>query len=257
MDGYHYIKVFLIAFTAILLVYYLLPAWMSYMIFYRWENEKWQNSQIQKTGHTKSSIKREIAWSISTVLIFSILATTGVYWINQGYTKVYFEIPDRGWPYLVLSILIYIVLHDSYFYWVHRLMHWRPVFKWVHKTHHLSHTPSPFASLSFSPAEAVLQFGINLIMIFLVPLHPLAIGIFAIYNTVINTAGHTGIEIVPAFFVRNWFFKHGLTVTHHDMHHSHMNCNYGLCFDFWDRIMGTINEHYKQTYMELKSREHG
>lgn len=257
MDVYHYIKVFLIAFTAILLVYYLLPAWTSFMIFHNWEKEKWKNSQIQKNIHAKSSIKREITWSLSTVLIFSLLTTMGIYWINQGYTKVYFEISEKGWPYFMLSILIYIVLHDSYFYWVHRFMHWRPVFKWVHKTHHLSHTPSPFASLSFSPAEAVLQFGINLIMIFLVPLHPLAIGIFAIYNTLINTAGHTGIELVPRFFFRNWFFKYGLTVTHHDMHHSSMNCNYGLCFIFWDKLMGTVHEHYKQTYMEIKSREHG
>jgi lathosterol oxidase len=257
MDGPQYIKVFLISFAAILLIYYLLPAWLSYMILNRWNKEKWKKNKIQPISPDKASIKHEIAWSLSTVLIFSLLATTGIYWINQGYTRVYFSIQEKGWLYLVISFLIYLVLHDTYFYWIHRFMHWRPVFKWIHRIHHLSHTPSPFASLSFSPAEAVLQFGINLIVIFLVPLHPIAIVMFALYNTMINTAGHTGFEIVPRFFFRNWFFKYGLTVTHHDMHHSRMNCNYGLCFVFWDKLMGTVTDNYEQSFLEIKNRQHG
>jgi sterol desaturase/sphingolipid hydroxylase (fatty acid hydroxylase superfamily) len=257
MDGPQYIKVFLILFAAILLIYYLLPAWLSYMILNKWNKEKWQKNKIQISSPDQLSIKREIAWSLSTVLIFSLLATLGFYWIIQGYTQVYFSIADRGWIYFVLSILVYLVMHDTYFYWIHRFMHWNPVFRRVHRIHHLSHTPSPFASLSFSPAEAVLQFAINLIVIFLIPLHPVAIGLFAIYNTIINTAGHTGFEIVPDFFLRNWFFKYGLTVTHHDMHHSRMNCNYGLCFVFWDRLMGTETENYEPTYLKIKQGEHG
>lgn len=256
MDGYyHYIRIFLIALAAILLLYYLAPAGLSFLILRKWGKDSWKRLQIQDKQPTHSSISREILWSLSTVVIFSLLATLGIYWIEQGYTKIYFNVSERGWPYLALSILIYIVLHDSYFYWIHRFMHWRPVFSWVHKVHHLSHTPSPFASLSFSPVEAVMQFGINLIMIFLIPLHPLAIGLFAMYNTMINTIGHTGFEVVPPFFFRNWFFRYGLTVTHHDMHHSRMNCNYGLCFVFWDKLMGTEDENYEKNYLRIKNGE--
>ena len=257
MDGPQYINVFLISLAAIMLIYYMLPAWLSYRILNKWNKEKWEKNKIQTATRAEASIKREIAWSLSTVFIFSLLATLGVYWIDQGYTKVYFSIQERGRIYFVLSILAYLVLHDTYFYWIHRFMHWRPVFKRVHRVHHLSHTPSPFASLSFSPAEAVLQFGINLIVIFLIPLHPLAIVIFAIYNTMINTAGHTGFEIVPDFLSRNRFLKYGLTVTHHDMHHSRMNCNYGLCFVFWDRLMGTETQQRERSFTKIKQTEHG
>lgn len=177
------------------------------------------------------------------------MAKAGLYFIEGGKTKMYFTADKYGYLYMLLSLLAYIFIHDTYFYWIHRLMHLKPVFKWVHKTHHLSHTPSPFASLAFSPPEAVLQFGINLVMIFIIPLHPVVFFIFATYNMILNTAGHIGFEIVPSFFIRHWFFKYGLTVTHHDMHHSKLNCNYGLYFIFWDKLMGTNHKDYEKNFL--------
>jgi sterol desaturase/sphingolipid hydroxylase (fatty acid hydroxylase superfamily) len=28
------------------------------------------------------------------------------------------------------------LLHDAWFYWTHRLLHWRPLYKYVHWEHH-------------------------------------------------------------------------------------------------------------------------
>lgn len=251
MDIYSAGRTFLLAYGLILFVYYLLPAGMSYYIFYSRKRESWKNRHIQNKYPSGASIQHEIRWSMSTVLVFSFLTLIGIGCINDGLTRVYFNVDDFGWPYLVGSVLIYILVHDTYFYWFHRLLHLRPLFRVIHRTHHLSVTPSPFASLSFHPLEAVIQFGINLLMIFLIPLHPIAIGMFVFYNILLNTAGHLGYEIIPSWMTTNRLFKYGLTVTHHDMHHTHPNRNFGLCFTFWDRIMHTLHKDYENEYKQV------
>lgn len=55
--------------------------------------------------------------------------------------------------YLLLCIALLDYLHDTWFYWTHRLLHWRPIYKHVHRDHHryvlgfeagyLSGTPLP------------------------------------------------------------------------------------------------------------------
>jgi sterol desaturase/sphingolipid hydroxylase (fatty acid hydroxylase superfamily) len=70
---------------------------------------------------------------------------------------------------------------------------------------------------------------------------------------VVNTAGHCGFEFLPKKFTRHWFFKWQNPVTHHDMHHSKFNCNYGLYFNIWDRIMGTLHSEYMNKFDEVKA----
>jgi sterol desaturase/sphingolipid hydroxylase (fatty acid hydroxylase superfamily) len=38
--------------------------------------------------------------------------------------------------YILLCIVVLDYLHDGWFYWTHRLLHWRPLYKWVHFEHH-------------------------------------------------------------------------------------------------------------------------
>ena len=38
------------------------------------------------------------------------------------------------------------------------------------------------------------------------------------------------------------------TTTHHDLHHSAGNYNYGLYFTWWDRMMGTEHPEYKERF---------
>lgn len=42
----------------------------------------------------------------------------------------------RHWGYVLVCVCLLDYLHDTWFYWTHRLLHWRPVYKWVHWEHH-------------------------------------------------------------------------------------------------------------------------
>jgi len=45
------------------------------------------------------------------------------------------------------------------------------------------------------------------------------------------------------------------TSTHHNMHHQRSNCNYGLYFNFWDRVMGTNDSRYELEFERIKERQ--
>ena len=53
------------------------------------------------------------------------------------------------------SLLVYLFLHDTWFYWTHRWMHRPKPFRIAHAVHHASRPPTAWAAMSFHPWEAV------------------------------------------------------------------------------------------------------
>jgi sterol desaturase/sphingolipid hydroxylase (fatty acid hydroxylase superfamily) len=217
---------------------YLAPAGWYYW-FYHVHAQDRHLEPLQHRRPTAKDIRREVLLSLSTVVIFSIMGT-GLYQLYKaGHTSVYWRLRDYPYGSLFVFVFIAFVVHDFYFYWTHRLMHWRPIFKYVHLGHHRSVSPTPWAIYAFQPLEAVIQYlGIFLIIMF-VPMHPLGLLLFFWIDAQVNTAGHTGYEIVPKFLSQNRWFQGLSTVTHHDLHHTHTNKNFGAFFTVWDRWMGT------------------
>ena len=92
-----------------------------------------------------------------TVVIFSANGALIFAGIKAGVLRMYFDIPEHGWAYAGLSLLVLVLAHDTWFYWTHRLMHRRGLFRWTHLAHHRSVAPTPWAAYSFAPAEALVQ----------------------------------------------------------------------------------------------------
>lgn len=227
---------------AFLLVFgYLIPAGHYYWRFHlrrRPENEKYR---IQHRAIPDGQIIREVKLSLVTIAIFAVGAVTLIELYKAGHTSIIYW--ERVWQnplWVMVSFVLCFALHDTYFYWTHRLMHWRPLFKYTHLGHHRSVSPTPWAIFAFQPGEAVIQMiGIMLLVIFL-PLHPLTLLAFLAIDTEVNCAGHCGYEVVPRFISDCFLFRGFSTVTHHDRHHTHMSKNFGSFFNVWDRIMGTF-----------------
>jgi sterol desaturase/sphingolipid hydroxylase (fatty acid hydroxylase superfamily) len=148
-----------------------------------------------------------------------------------------------------------IIFHDTYFYWTHWLMRKRGIYRWVHRVHHLSTNPSPWAAMAFHPYEAIIEACVIVIIPFLFPVHPLAIGLFLLFMMVYNVYGHLGYELYPAGFSKSYLGRWINTSINHNLHHESMNGNYGLYFLFWDRIMGTLHPQYDRKFDEVKTRE--
>jgi lathosterol oxidase len=241
---------------AILSVRYTLFAGTAFLLIWKLLGSRLAHRYIQPDRPaTKQSIRHEVKYSFATFAIFALVGVFIFEASRNGWTQIYREIGEHGWPYLIFSTVLTIVLHDAYFYWTHRFMHWKPVFRHVHLVHHRSTNPSPWASFSFHPLEAVIEAGILPLVVFLYPIHPLAIFSFLIYMTFLNVLGHLGYELFPRGFTRSkWTSWHNTSV-HHNMHHKHFNCNYGLYFNWWDRLMKTNHTLYHETFDEVTNRK--
>ena len=104
---------------------------------------------------------------------------------------------------------------------------------------------------AFHPLEAVVEAGIFPLLVFLLPLHPIALVAFLTYMMAMNVLGHLGYEPYPARFLRTRFGRLHNTSTHHNMHHQFVKGNYGLYFNWWDRLMGTNHAKYQERFEKV------
>lgn len=185
-------------------------------------------------------IRREIFWSLASAAIYGVPAGIVAWgWDQLGWTLIYRDLsayPLWWWP---LSILIALALHDSWFYWTHRLMHRPWWFKLAHAVHHESKPPTAWAAMSFHPWEALTGAIVIPLLVFFVPMHISALGLLLTIMTVMGITNHMGWEMFPRFMVNGLLGNWLITATHHQQHHDAYRGNYGLYFRFWDKVCGT------------------
>ena len=189
-------------------------------------------------------IKMEIFNSLRAMLVFVVMDIVVFEMAGSGVFQKYDEIATYGWAYFFFSIALLIVLHDAYFYWVHRAMHTQRFYKRFHLTHHRSHNPTPFTAYSFAVGEAVVEYMYVPIALLLIPTHGLALYIVLMIMIFKNATAHCGYELFPRHWARLPVLGWLTTVTHHDMHHERGTGNFGFYFTWWDRWMGTEHPNY-------------
>ncbi|WP_253276421.1 sterol desaturase family protein [Synechococcus sp. PCC 6312] len=208
----------------------------------------WRHRWVNLRPYKKHQFCQELAWSLLTSGIFALTgAITAVLW-QWGYTAVYVEIGGWGYLYFVLSLLIALLVHETYYYWLHRWMHHPKIYPWMHKVHHQSITTSAWTAFSFHPLEALAQALFLPILVFVLPLHPYAIVILLTVMTFSSVINHLNLELYPAHFNRHWLGRFLIGATHHSLHHSQFRYNFGLYFTFWDHLMGTESETYNALF---------
>jgi sterol desaturase/sphingolipid hydroxylase (fatty acid hydroxylase superfamily) len=233
---------------AVILLRYLILAFLGYLIFYVIFRKRWQHKRIQLGFPAANDFRREVGYSIFTAIIFTAVGYLTFMTPFKQFTQVYTSIADHGIAYFLLSIVLLLVVHDTYFYWTHRAMHHPAVFRYAHLVHHKSTNPSPWAAMAFHPLEAVVEALYITCAVLLFPVHPLAMFIFLLIMMTYNVYGHLGYELYPKGFSRSRIGRWINTSVNHNQHHQHFKGNYGLYFLWWDRWMGTIREDYDEVF---------
>lgn len=233
---------------------YFLVAGFGWLFFFVLFRRRWMKRKINLTMPSGSQMRREMFYSALSLLMFAIVGASTLFMAKAGWTRMYFNITDRSWYWFAGSVLGAIFLHDTYFYWMHRAIHHPRIFKLVHLTHHRSVNPSPWAAYSFHPIEAFLEALIFPLVVFLIPIHPVGFLMFAFWEISFNVLGHAGFEIYPRWLMDTWFGKFLNTPTAHVLHHETARANYGIYFNFWDRLMGTNHDTYEDRFREVTGR---
>jgi sterol desaturase/sphingolipid hydroxylase (fatty acid hydroxylase superfamily) len=240
-----------------------LETWVRYFVFagiawllaFVWFRKRWWRRKIIQRLPSSGDMRREMGWSALTAVIYGLVGAVTLWLAWFGWTQIYFKIGQHSRAWFWSSIVIGIFVHDAYFYWTHRLMHHPRLFRWFHRVHHESTNPSPWAAYCFGPLEAVVQAGIFPLLVCIMPMHLIAFMLFMFWQIFFNVLGHTGFEYYPRWLIDSWVGKFLNTPTHHVQHHEKLRGNYGLYFNYWDRLFGTNNPGYEARFREVTRRE--
>ncbi|MDI9337312.1 MAG: sterol desaturase family protein [Alphaproteobacteria bacterium] len=234
------------------IVQYCIIAGIPFLMFYVIFKTKFLKYKVQTKHIPKTKdILRELYYSNQSFIVSLIITTPLVYTSVVNYTKYTFsftELKGLSMWWCPALIILLLILHDSYFYWLHWLFHKPRLFKFFHVVHHKSHNPTPFASLSFNFSEVFCLTLFNAFVLFLIPMNRTVLIVFGVLAFSFNVYGHSGYEIMPSWFRKTFLFKICVTSVHHNLHHSKTHYNFGLYFRFWDRIMKTEYPHYEAEF---------
>lgn len=219
---------------------YLLSAGGAWAFFFGWKgNPLTATRRLQPGPFLRADLTRELLASAVTAVLFGTLfgvvfgGSTPVPFVRSGFGAV---LEFCGWLGLI------VLIHDTYFYWSHRLLHHPLVFPRVHALHHRSTNPSPFAALAFHPVEALMQVIWAVPLSLLVPIPSVVWLAFSFLAIFVNVLGHCGVEPYPLRWQTHPVLKWLNFATMHNRHHVKLNGNFGLYFSCWDRWLKTIGE---------------
>lgn len=142
---------------------------------------------------------------------------------------------------IVSQVAMFFVLEDAWHYWSHRLLHFGPFYRYIHKQHHKFPAPFGLTAEYAHPIEvAVLGIGtVGIPMVFVAltkNLHMLTVYIFVTLRLYQAIDAHSGYEFP-------WSLHHFLPfwagADHHDEHHHFFLGNYASSFRWWDALLGT------------------
>ncbi|MBP6111932.1 MAG: sterol desaturase family protein [Sphingobium sp.] len=228
---------FAVAIATLLMIGIVAMRYLATSGLFAWWGEK------RKPGlHTglRDQIRREIGWSLLSAAIYGLPAGVVAWgWQARGWTRIYQDAEAYPLWWLPVSFLLCLLIHDSWFYWTHRLMHHPALFRLVHAVHHASRPPTAWAAMSFHPFEALSGAFVIPALVFVLPLHIGVVLAVLLVMTVMGVTNHMGWELFPTGLVRGRAGKWLITATHHQLHHDRYNCNYGLYFRIWDRLCRT------------------
>ncbi len=215
---------------------------LAYLVFYLWKRRDWLFRKIQQKFPQPADYQREIFYSALTSVIFGFISWLCLGTSFRQYTLFYSDVEQYGIAWLIISIPLTLLVHDTYFYWIHRWMHRPEWYRRIHLTHHKSVNPSPWAAYAFHPIEAVLEAGIIPVLLIIMPLHPVSFFAFITLMLLFNVYGHLGYELFSRKTYEHPIGRWLNSSVHHNLHHEKFTGNYGLYFTIWDRLCGTLRE---------------
>ncbi|MFT6972107.1 MAG: lathosterol oxidase [Roseivirga sp.] len=227
---------------------YTLVAGIFYLVFYIIDPVEFRSRKIFPAQKNRPQFRKEIFWSTFTSVLFALAGAGMILMWQNGHTAIYENISDYGWWWMPISFLIAAVIHETYYYWLHRWMHNPKIYRLIHKVHHDSHITSPWTSFSFHPGEGILQSLVIPVIILFLPMHYWTIVALLTFMTLTSAINHSNVEIYPKGFHKHWLGKWMIGATHHSLHHTQHRFNYGLYFTFWDKWMKTESGKYEPNF---------
>lgn len=208
--------------------------------------------KIQSAAFNWRIFRHEITFATVNLLCSAFLLG-GLITLLQNNGLITFNTGPVAWWVIPLEFALYFFAFDTYFYWLHRLMHIEPMYKWIHKIHHRSVSPNLLTTLSVSPFESLINGGFVPLFAATLTLHESTMALLAPCSIVMGLYVHSGHELLPRWWNKTWLTKWFITATFHDQHHRFFKGNYGGYTTIWDWVCGTVRPNYLSGFERVTS----
>lgn len=154
--------------------------------------------------------------------------------------------------WFVLLFLLIPIWNSGHFYFVHRLLHWPPLYRAAHALHHRNVNVGPWSGLSMHPIEHAIYLT-SVFIHLVVPSHPIHIFFHMYWLTLAAATSHAGFDGI--------LVKHrnrlALGFFHHQLHHRYFECNYGNGEFPWDKWFGSFHDGTPEATKRMRQKRRG
>ena len=205
-------------------------------------------SDQKKIFSFKNQLADNMFWTLASGVTIWTLYEVLMFWsMGNGYAPVLYWSDNPIW--FILLFLLTPIWISFHFYWVHRWLHWPPLYRLAHALHHRNTNVGPWSGLSMHPVEHVIFFS-SILIHFILPSSPVHILFHMQHQSLTAATSHTGYE---AMLIKDK--KHlALGTFHHQMHHRYFDCNYGNLEMPWDKWFGSFHDGTEESHNAFKQR---
>ena len=195
-----------------------------------------------------TQLRDNIFWTlVSGVSVWTAYEALMMWAFANGYLSI-LSFSDHPIWFIALFFLIPI-WESFYFYWIHRALHWRPLYRFAHHVHHRNSNVGPWSGLSMHPIEHVMFLG-SVLVHFLIVSHPIHILYHLQYYCLTAATTHSGFE---GLFIGGKK-RLSLGTFHHQMHHRYFECNYGSLEIPFDKVFKSFHDGTEQSMTQIRER---
>ena len=196
-----------------------------------------------------NQVRDNMFWTlVSGVTIWTIYEVAYFWLYANGY------LPRLTWSenpvWFVALFLIIPIWSSMHFYWIHRALHWQPIYKAAHALHHKNITIGPWTGISMHPLEHIPYFS-SVLLNFICAAHPIHM-LFHLYLQALNPAcSHCGYDGI----VVKGETRLSLGDFFHQLHHRYFACNYGTSEMPWDVWFGSFHDGTPEATQHMRDRQ--
>jgi len=171
-----------------------------------------------------SQLWDNVFWTVASAVPLWTAYLAGMLWLMANGWIPYLDIKQHPIYFGLVMLLLYF-WQEVHFFTIHRLIHWSPLYKWVHSIHHKNSNPIPWSGLAMHPVEHLLYYS-SVLLHFAIPSNPLILIYHLLGLNLGAVTGHSGFaKLVVKGDERE--MEMDLSSYLHYLHHRYHEVNYG------------------------------
>jgi 4-alpha-methyl-delta7-sterol-4alpha-methyl oxidase len=154
-------------------------------------------------------------------------------------------------PWVIAAqVLLFIVVDDFVYYWMHRTLHRGWLYKKIHSVHHRMPTPWAITAHFMHPVEFILTGTLVILWPSLVGAHVVTVYCWVAFRQWEAAEGHSGYSFP---WSPSKLFPLYDGVEYHDFHHAKFTGNYAGFLSYLDGVFGAYSKGYKERLAEKRA----